>query len=404
MCRGITKRLFILRNPSNNSIRNSIIRYALLVIAVLVVASLGVSAYANNDLHINSQVFADGQSLVSLYADGQRKTVPVSANTVGEALDKLGVKLKDGDVVEPATDTKISQALTNINVYRGLPYLVVDGNKRRIVQSGYRSPRQIIDAAGITVYPEDTITETRVDDFLGEKAVGSRLDIVRATPVNVLIGGKPFVFRTNQKTVAGLLKEKGINIEANDRMDVAPTEPIHSGMKIVIARFSQGLQQEFEPIPAGEQISYDPNQLLGYEAVTFAGVDGKKMVTYVVDQQDGKPVGRHAIQEDVVTPPQPKQIVRGSKVDPVGTNAEILRKLRQCEAGGNYQRNSGNGYYGAYQFSYGTWAKYGTGYERADLAPPEVQDAIAIKNARISSFWSQWPSCSIKLGLPKYPY
>lgn len=379
--------------------------YVLLVIALLTVVSLAVSAYANDDIHINSQVFADGQSLVSLYVDGGRKTIPVSAGTVGEALDKLGVKLSEGDVVEPARDTKISQALTNINVYRGLPYLVVDGNKKRIVQSGYRSPRQIVEAAGVTVYPEDTITESRVNDFLGEQAIGSRIDIVRATPVNVLIGGKPFVFRTNQRTVGGLLAEKGIKLEGNDHMDVAQTDPIRANMKIVIARFSQGLQQEFEVIPAGEQISYDPNKPLGYTAETFAGVDGKKLITYVVDQQDGKPVGRHAIEEQIVAQPQPKQIVRGSKVDPVTSNAEILRKLRQCEAGGDYQRNSGNGYYGAYQFSIGTWNKYNTGYARADLAPPDVQDAITIRNAKASAggFWSQWPACSVKLGLPKFP-
>ena len=58
-----------------------------------------------------------------------------------------------------------------------------------------------------------------------------------------------------------------------------------------------------------------------------------------------------------------------------GTIDGAFALLRQCEAGGNYATNTGNGYYGAYQYNIGTWANYG-GYARPDLAPPAVQDAV----------------------------
>lgn len=77
--------------------------------------------------------------------------------------------------------------------------------------------------------------------------------------------------------------------------------------------------------------------------------------------------------------------------------AENWAKLRYCEAGGIYTRNSGNGYYGAYQFNIGTWANYG-GYSRPDLAPPAVQDAKA-QATQAARGWSPWPACSRKLGL-----
>jgi hypothetical protein len=71
--------------------------------------------------------------------------------------------------------------------------------------------------------------------------------------------------------------------------------------------------------------------------------------------------------------------------------------LRQCESGGNYAANTGNGYYGAYQYDLPTWGNYG-GYARPDLAPPSVQDAKA-QETQARRGWSPWPACSRKLGL-----
>jgi hypothetical protein len=71
--------------------------------------------------------------------------------------------------------------------------------------------------------------------------------------------------------------------------------------------------------------------------------------------------------------------------------------LRQCESGGNYSENSGNGYYGAYQFSLETWQGLGYSGLPSDAAPA-VQDQAA-QQLQARSGWGQWPSCSRQLGL-----
>lgn len=77
--------------------------------------------------------------------------------------------------------------------------------------------------------------------------------------------------------------------------------------------------------------------------------------------------------------------------------ADDFRRLRQCESGGNYAINTGNGFYGAYQFDRGTWN--GLGYPgRADQASPATQDAAAAK-LQSQRGWSPWPACSRMLGL-----
>ena len=77
---------------------------------------------------------------------------------------------------------------------------------------------------------------------------------------------------------------------------------------------------------------------------------------------------------------------------------DVWYRLRLCESGNVYTRNSGNGYYGAYQYSAGTWNAMGTGYAYAHQAPPEVQDDAA-RRLQARSGWGQWPSCARKLGL-----
>ena len=87
------------------------------------------------------------------------------------------------------------------------------------------------------------------------------------------------------------------------------------------------------------------------------------------------------------------RVVR-AKVVPTG---DVWARLRQCESGGRYNINTGNGFYGAYQFLPRTWR--GLGYPgMPHQAPPEMQDEAARK-LQARSGWGQWPACSRRLGL-----
>lgn len=101
----------------------------------------------------------------------------------------------------------------------------------------------------------------------------------------------------------------------------------------------------------------------------------------------------------LVTSPIQPIIIPVATTVPVGgpLNDTQLTFLGQCESGMTATRNSGNGYYGAFQFSPGTWRSMNTGYERADMAPIEVQkDAVQRLLAR-SSIFTQFPGCARKM-------
>ncbi len=76
--------------------------------------------------------------------------------------------------------------------------------------------------------------------------------------------------------------------------------------------------------------------------------------------------------------------------------ATTWAQLRQCESGGDYTVNTGNGYYGAYQFSLSTWQSLGYPGLPSD-ALPATQDEAALRLANRSGF-GQWPVCGQGMG------
>lgn len=92
-----------------------------------------------------------------------------------------------------------------------------------------------------------------------------------------------------------------------------------------------------------------------------------------------------------------RRVVTAAVKPVVVPGTDVWASLRICESGGDYTRNSGNGYYGAYQFSLSSWGNF-DGYARPDLAPPAVQDAKA-KATEAARGWYPWPACARKLGL-----
>ncbi|WP_326795126.1 LysM peptidoglycan-binding domain-containing protein [Streptomyces sp. NBC_01808] len=77
----------------------------------------------------------------------------------------------------------------------------------------------------------------------------------------------------------------------------------------------------------------------------------------------------------------------------------VWDRIAQCESGGDWAINTGNGYYGGLQFAASTWDAYGgTAYAAtADRASREQQIAVATK-VQAAQGWGAWPHCSVQAG------
>jgi LysM repeat protein len=99
--------------------------------------------------------------------------------------------------------------------------------------------------------------------------------------------------------------------------------------------------------------------------------------------------------------PQPSTKKRTSSAPQVSAPAVadggVWDRLAQCEAGGNWSINTGNGYYGGLQFTLGSWrAVGGSGYPHQ--ASREEQIARG-KMLQARQGWGAWPACTSKLGI-----
>ena len=82
--------------------------------------------------------------------------------------------------------------------------------------------------------------------------------------------------------------------------------------------------------------------------------------------------------------------------------SQVWQCIAEAESGANPTADTGNGYYGEFQFTQGTWdtlmSQMGLNYSRADLAPASVQYAAA-QHLQSESGWSQWPNTSRQCGV-----
>ncbi|HEY8093310.1 MAG TPA: transglycosylase family protein [Acidimicrobiales bacterium] len=80
----------------------------------------------------------------------------------------------------------------------------------------------------------------------------------------------------------------------------------------------------------------------------------------------------------------------------------VWDRVASCESGGNWSINTGNGYYGGLQFSYGTWQAYGgQRYGRtANLASKAQQITVAQKVLQAQGPGA-WPHCGTVAGLTR---
>ena len=208
------------------------------------------------------------------------------------------------------------------------------------------------------------------------RRVSGRAAVLGTLTAAVLVGSA-----TTVPSASGVAADGGGRVTASERSDFVEVKVVHKH-KPREAFAAPVVEREDDSLAAGET------------RLVRDGRPGIRDVVYRFVLHDHKVVSRQVNVREVVKKPRPK-IVRVGTQEPYG----VWDRLAQCESGGNWHINTGNGYYGGLQFNLGTWQSYGgTGLPSQHSREEQIRIAIKLRDA--SGGYGPWPGCAASLGLP----
>jgi uncharacterized protein YabE (DUF348 family) len=327
---------------------------------------------------------------VTLSVDGKTSTVHAFGSTVGDILKKQDISVREHDVVVPAPSTRVADGEKIVVRYGRKLTVTIDGRTR-----DYWTTATTVAAAlqELGIRADSAKLSASRSMSLGRQ--GLALSVTTPKAVVVRVDGRNRTATTTGATVADVLSELKVTKDSDDRVQPGLTTAVTQGLKIAVLRVSTKQVRETKAIAAPVTRTKDSSLYVGQTKTLKAAHDGAEIVTYKVTTVDGKTESRKALGTKVTQAPVAGLVAVGTKARPAATttrdagntsgaginlsNADMWDRIAQCESGGNWSINTGNGYYGGLQFDYSSWlANGGDDFApRADLASRAEQITVA---------------------------
>jgi uncharacterized protein YabE (DUF348 family) len=355
------------------------IPYRLIAYATTIAAlSMGVTAFATMD------------KTVRLDVDGRVVAVHTFAADVSGVLRKAHLQLQPHDAVAPDLTAPVRDG-SRVVVRRGrLLRLVVDGQQRQVWVTAL-SVDDALDQLGLRTTGE----WLSVSRSLAIPRQGLAVALRLPQHVTVLVDGKRVATDTTAPDVATLLSDLGLTVGALDHVSVPMTTYPVAGTVVTIDRISRRTVTESAPIPFKTVHVQTSALYVGQSRVTRPGQPGVRVNSYELTWRNRKLAGRRLVHTAVRAKPVAQIVEVGTRPKPRYTPAADglnWAALARCESGGNPREVSGNGTYrGLYQFTFGTWQGVGGHGDPIDASSNEQTYRAQILYRRSGD--SPWPTC-----------
>jgi uncharacterized protein YabE (DUF348 family) len=318
---------------------------------------------------------------VTLTVEGKSDTVRTFGGTVADVLDDHGVEVQEGDRLNHAASTSVSDVDTIAVDYAKPVSLTVDGVASEQVVFD-QTVGDALTSLGV-VAPEGSFVSAKSSADVPRKG----MTLVVSTPktVTVVADGQKKTLTTTEPTVADVLAEAGVTLDADDEIKPGTDAFVAPDDKLRIVRIEKVDKTETVKIEHDTTIEDDPDAMVGETEVIKDGKNGKNREQVTLVYADGKLRERIVNATEPVSAPVTEVVSRGtSRTAP----DSVWDKIAKCESGGNWKINTGNGYYGGLQFSAATWKSVG-----GPGLPHQQSREVQIKYAKIlqaRSGWGQW--------------
>jgi uncharacterized protein YabE (DUF348 family) len=368
--------------------------------------------------------FAVARKTVTVAVDGRPHAVTVTgfSTTVGDVLRVDGVHVGTHDAVAPSLNSPVDDG-TRIAVSYGRQLrLTVDG-KTSTYWTTARSVNDALNQIG------ERFTAGAAFSISRSASIGRQgLALAISTPKRIVFkrgANKARHITTTALTVGDVLARRGVKLDRYDQVTPRLGASLDVGTKIVVTRVTKKLVTD-RKVTAFGTISRSSSRLyVGHTHVARAGHSGLDKLTYKIVRTNGKLVRKHLVNRKVLRAPVARVEYHGTKhhVAPApappptpapapaasaptasapnyASGSTVWDAIAQCESGGNWAINTGNGYYGGLQFNASTWLGYGGGAyaPTANLASRDEQIAVA-ERVQAAQGWGAWPVCSVQAGV-----
>ncbi|NDL58450.1 DUF348 domain-containing protein [Phytoactinopolyspora sp. XMNu-373] len=358
---------------------------------------------------------------VVLTVDGETETVHTFSNDVGSVLESQGIEIGSRDEVVPSPDSKIEDG-TEITVRYGREVTVtVDGEEETFWTTA--------------LSVDEALAELGIRDDGADLSVARSLDIGRGgldfevrTPkdITLIADGDEEELTITALTVREALADFDVDLGELDIVEPSLDTKLSDEAEVVVKRVTVERETVEVDIDFESTEKEDDSLEVGKTSVATEGKKGLMEREVEKTYIDGELEEKETLSETVVAEPVNEVVLIGTKQPappPVVEEEEddsndgggndnggggggdnnvdggVWDRLAQCESGGNWSINTGNGYYGGLQFSLQTWNAYGgSGYPHENSKSEQIRIAEKVRSAR--GHYGDWPACARKLGLP----
>jgi uncharacterized protein YabE (DUF348 family) len=343
-------------------------------------ARVTVSAVALGAVAGGAAAYLHSGKTVTLTVDGASRTVDADADTVQALLADEHVPVSSRDIVAPGLTAPVKDGQQVVVRYARQLTVTVDGVRR----SYWTTALTVDDALNVLSIRADGARLSASRSMpLGRQG----LDLAISTPKTVTLAadGRRRAVTTTAQSVAQLLAEQGVTVDADDKLSVGAGDAVVNKLAVTVTRISHRRTALVETVPFGTERTTSSKLYVGQTKVVTKGRPGARRAVYDVVRTDGKKTGRTFVSATLVTAPVDQVVQVGTKPKPassggsgsgggsVGGGVDSLNwpALARCESGGNPRAANPAGYYGLYQFSLSTWRSVGGSGNPINASPGE---------------------------------
>ncbi|AEX41563.1 transglycosylase family protein [Corynebacterium diphtheriae bv. mitis] len=340
---------------------------------------------------------------ITVDLNGEHISLATFSRDVDGVLRQAGVNVGEKDLVYPApSETVADNDTVTVRTSKQVS-VVIDGVKKDVTTNAITVEELFSQLNDVPAALSSA--SLNVEKGARIPAEGMALDVVTPKIISLTTGDKTVFTQIAAATVADVLKERGIDVDADDVVMPALDTAVSKDMNIKVDKVDSREEKITEKFDEPATYIEDAEQLEGEETLVTPGTQGERTVTRKIVTVNGVETANEVVNEEIITPGVAATIKRGAKKPTTASAAAVASgsvwdQLAQCESGGNWSINTGNGFTGGLQFVDSTWLGLGGGVyaPQAYLATREQQIAIAEK-VLAAQGWGAWPACTAKLGL-----